>query len=160
MLRSTRWLPLALGVLAIAAAPAALSTQEPASSGAVVDEFTQEDAELEARMREIAAELRCPTCRSLSVYDSPSDLAREMRELIREQLRAGKSREEITAYFVDRYGEWILLKPKARGFNWMVWLLPLVVVIGGFLFVLHTARRWVQRGREEAALIDNVDSEV
>ncbi len=111
------------------------------------------DPELEAQVREIAAKLRCPTCRALSVQDSPSGMAQEMRSLIREQLRAGKTPDEVTAYFVERYGEWILLEPKARGFNWAVWLLPVALLVGGLAFVLVTARRWVRRGQARAAVV-------
>lgn len=136
------------------------SAQQAGSEEAGPEAYAERDPELEARVREIASQLRCPTCRSLSVNDSPSDMALEMRDLIREQLRAGKSREEVTAYFVDRYGEWILLKPKARGLNWAVWILPVVLVFGGLAFVLLTARRWVERGKEEATLIDNSGPEV
>jgi cytochrome c-type biogenesis protein CcmH len=111
----------------------------------------EHDPELEAQVREIASRLRCPTCRALSVQDSPSGMAQEMQDLIREQLQAGKTPEEITAYFVDRYGEWILLKPPAQGFNWTVWLLPVLLLAGGLFFVFMTARRWVQQGQERAA---------
>jgi cytochrome c-type biogenesis protein CcmH len=109
-----------------------------------------EDPELEAQTRE---KLRCPTCRALSVQDSPSGMAQEMRSLIREQLRAGKTPDEVTAYFVERYGEWILLEPKAEGFNWAVWLLPVFLLLGGLVFVLVTARRWVEQGQARAAAI-------
>jgi cytochrome c-type biogenesis protein CcmH len=112
-----------------------------------------EDQELEAQVRQVAAKLRCPTCRALSVRDSPSGMAQEMRSLIREQLRAGKTPDEVTAYFVQRYGEWILLEPKAEGFNWTVWLLPIVLLLGGLAFVLVTARRWVRQGQARAAAI-------
>lgn len=110
-----------------------------------------DDPELEAQVRHLAARLRCPTCRALSVQDSPSGMAQEMRGLIREQLRAGKTPDEVTAYFVERYGEWILLEPKAEGFNWAVWLLPVFLLFGGLAFVLVTARRWVQQGQARAA---------
>ncbi len=87
-------------------------------------------------------------------------MALEMRSLIREQLRSGMSAEEIQAYFVDRYGEWILLKPKATGLNLMVWVAPLLIVLGGLAFVLITARRWVERGRRrEAALLESPEGE-
>jgi len=111
------------------------------------------DSELEADVRQLAAKLRCPTCRALSVQDSPSGMAQEMRSLIREQLRAGKTPEEVKAYFVERYGEWILLEPKAEGFNWAVWLLPVFLLLGGLAFVFVTARRWVQQGQARAAAI-------
>ncbi len=64
-----------------------------------------------------------------------------------------RSPDEVTAYFVERYGEWILLEPKAEGFNWAVWLLPVFLLVGGLAFVLVTARRWVQQGQARAAAI-------
>jgi cytochrome c-type biogenesis protein CcmH len=81
-------------------------------------------------------------------------MALEMRDLIREQLRAGKTPEEVKAYFVDRYGEWILLKPKAEGFNWTVWLLPVLMIAGGLIFVFLTARRWVAKGQARAQALE------
>ena len=128
---------------------AAFVPQEGTRSG----QSTADDPALEAKVREVAAKLRCPTCRALSVLDSPSGLAQEMRGLIREQLRAGKTTDEVMAYFVDRYGEWILLEPKAEGFNWTVWLLPIFLVLGGLAFVWLTARRWVQQGQARAAAL-------
>jgi cytochrome c-type biogenesis protein CcmH len=126
--------------------------QAPEAPGAVTGQG--EDPELEAQVRELAAKLRCPTCRALSVQDSPSGMAQEMRSLIREQLRSGKTPDEVTAYFVERYGEWILLEPKAEGFNWAVWLLPVFLLLGGLAFVLVTARRWVEQGQARAAAIE------
>jgi cytochrome c-type biogenesis protein CcmH len=110
----------------VQALPAAGLAQVQETADAVA--IQAEDPELEAQVRELAAKLRCPTCRALSVQDSPSGMAQEMRSLIREQLRAGKSPDEVTAYFVERYGEWILLEPKAEGFNWAVWLLPVFLL--------------------------------
>jgi len=115
--------------------------------------ITESDPELDAQVRELAAKLRCPTCRALSVQDSPSGMALEMRDLIREQLVAGKTPAEVEAYFVDRYGEWILLKPKAEGFNWTVWMLPVLMLAGGMFFVFLTARRWVEQGQARAAAL-------
>ncbi|HSG81037.1 MAG TPA: cytochrome c-type biogenesis protein [Gemmatimonadota bacterium] len=113
----------------------------------------ESDPELDAQVRELAARLRCPTCRALSVQDSPSGMALEMRDLIREQLMAGKTPAEVEAYFVDRYGEWILLKPRAEGFNWTVWMLPVLMLAGGMFFVFLTARRWVEQGQARAAAL-------
>jgi cytochrome c-type biogenesis protein CcmH/NrfF len=134
-------------------ARAAESFLPGAQTDAAVSEQTQADRELESQVREVAAKLRCPTCRALSVQDSPSGMAEEMRDLIREQLRSGKTPDEVAAYFVDRYGEWILLKPKAEGFNWTVWLLPVLMLAGGLLFVFMTARRWLEQGRAQAAAL-------
>src|SRR5437016_12841262 len=76
-------------------------------------------------VHEIAAQLRCVVCQNLAVADSPSEMASQMRAIIRERLAAGESPAEVQRYFVDRYGEWILLAPPRRGFNLLVWLLPL-----------------------------------
>jgi len=101
--------------------------------------------EVEDRTREIASELRCVVCQNLSVADSPSDLAKEMRNLVREQVQQGKSREEIQAYFVSRYGEYVLLSPPKRGFNLLVWGLPFVAIVVGGGVVYLVARRWTEQ---------------
>ncbi len=145
---------LAVALCVPADAPAQAQTEAP------VAEAAADDPQLEAQVRELAARLRCPTCRALSIQDSPSGMAQEMRNLIREQLRAGKTPEEVTAYFVERYGEWILLKPTAEGFNWTVWLLPILMLAGGLFFVFLTARRWVAQGRAQAsALLEGEENE-
>jgi len=101
--------------------------------------------EVEDRTREIASELRCVVCQNLSVADSPSDLAKEMRNLVREQVQQGKSREEIQAYFVSRYGEYVLLSPPKRGFNLLVWGLPFLAIVAGGGVVYLVARRWTEQ---------------
>jgi cytochrome c-type biogenesis protein CcmH len=132
-------------------AQAAMSFAPRVRADAAAGQQARTDAELEAQVRDVASKLRCPTCRALSVQDSPSGMAQEMRDLIREQLRSGKTPDEVTSYFVDRYGEWILLKPRAEGFNWTVWLLPILMLAGGLFFVFMTARRWVKQGRARSA---------
>jgi cytochrome c-type biogenesis protein CcmH len=105
-------------------------------------DMTPQDSILEVRTKAVAAQLRCPVCQGLSVQDSPAPLAQEMRAVVKEQLRAGKSQEEIEAYFVSKYGEGILLEPRARGFNLLVYLLPAALLIGGGVLVVHLARKW------------------
>lgn len=158
--RSALPVALALSVWGRAAWAAPPPARELQASPPVQESRADADPGLQAQVREIASQLRCPVCRSLSIYDSPSEMAQQMRALIREQLRAGRSPEEVTAYFVDRYGEWVLLEPRAAGLNWTVWLLPIVVLAGGFAFVFLTARRWVERGRaREAALMEGGEGE-
>lgn len=94
---------------------------------------------LEDQAQALAAELRCPVCQNLSVGDSPSEMATQMRDLIREQLARGESPEQVRAYFVSRYGEWILLAPARRGFNWVAWLLPFGALLGGLGLVVRRA---------------------
>ncbi len=109
---------------------------------------------VEEQVREITAELRCPVCQNLSVADSPSRMANQMRELIRERLKAGESPEAVKAYFVERYGEWILLAPKKEGFNLLVWVLPFLGMFGGALALFAVVRRWVRRPEPTPGPVD------
>ena len=90
----------------------------------------------------IASQLRCVVCQNLSVADSPSEMAHQMRDLIRERLAAGDRPDQVMAYFVQRYGEWVLLAPPARGLNLLLWLAPFGAVAGGLALVLTLTRRW------------------
>ena len=110
------------------------------------------DFALEDRVREVAEGLRCVVCQNLSVADSPSDLAKEMRNLVREQIQQGKSPEEIRAYFVSRYGEYVLLAPPKRGFNLLLWGLPFLAIAAGACGVYLVARRWTAQREPEAAV--------
>ena len=93
-------------------------------------------------VRAIASQLRCVVCQNLSVADSPSEMAHQMRDLIRERLAAGDRPEQVMTYFVERYGEWVLLAPPACGLNLLLWLAPFGAVAGGLLLVVTFARRW------------------
>jgi cytochrome c-type biogenesis protein CcmH len=94
---------------------------------------------------EIASELRCVVCQNLSVADSPSEMAGQMRALVRERLAAGDDREQVMRYFVERYGEWILLSPPRRGFTLLVWVLPIVATLVGLGVVSILVYRWTRR---------------
>ena len=96
---------------------------------------------------EVAAQLRCVVCQNLSVADSTSEMATQMRAIIRERLAAGESPADVQRYFVERYGEWILLAPPRRGFTLLVWLLPLVAVIVGLVVAGTLVWRWTRRRR-------------
>ncbi len=98
---------------------------------------------IDAQAQAIAAHLRCPVCQNESVADSPAELAKQMRALIREKLAAGDSPDQIIAYFVSRYGEWILLEPPRRGLGWFVWIAPLAVLILGGVLTARFLRRAV-----------------
>src|SRR3972149_727440 len=87
--------------------------------------------DIEEQLRAVASGLRCPVWQNLSVADSTSELALEMRARIRAQPGAGKRPEEIRAYFVSKYGEWILLSPTPRGVGLVVWVLPGLGTLAG-----------------------------
>jgi len=143
----------ALAALLLFAAAAGSAAQETAGSAAqqTAGSAAQGAArsaptgkELDRLTDQVASELRCPVCRSLSVRDSQAELAREVEGVIRERLAAGESPEEVKAYFVSKYGEWILLKPPKRGFTLLVWVLPLLALaLGGALLVV-ILRRWLE----------------
>jgi len=99
--------------------------------------------------REISYLLMCPVCQGQSVAESNSDLAKDMRSIIRQKLEAGESKEEIINYFVDRYGESILGYPPVKGVNLLLWILPaLAVVLGGIGIGLFLHRSKAITGQE------------
>jgi len=92
------------------------------------------DPAMEARARTISAELRCLVCRNESIDDSNAGLAKDLRLLVRERLVAGDTDEEVVAFVVARYGEYVLLKPKISGSNLVLWLAgPLMLVLALWL---------------------------
>ncbi|RJS16341.1 cytochrome c-type biogenesis protein CcmH [Corallococcus sp. H22C18031201] len=96
---------------------------------------------LEARVQTLGKHLRCAVCQGLSVADSPSSMARAQLDKVRELVAEGKSDAEVMDYFVARYGEWVLLEPRAEGFNWFVWLGPIALVAGGLVLILKQLKR-------------------
>jgi cytochrome c-type biogenesis protein CcmH len=123
---------------------------------------------LERQMLEIAKDLRCAVCQNQPVSESNAELARDMRQIIREQLQAGKSREQIVGYFVERYGDYVLMKPPVEGAGLVVWVLPLVLAavlaVSALIYLKHRRRgqlppppslteedrRRIERARREA----------
>ena len=102
--------------------------------------FAPRPGTLDDRARAIEGQLRCPTCQGLSIADSPATSASQMRELVREQLAAGASDADVRAFFVARYGRWILLDPPAVGMDLALWLVPPLVLLIGSLVVVRRAR--------------------
>jgi cytochrome c-type biogenesis protein CcmH len=105
----------------------------------------------ENTVHEIGAQLRCVVCQSLSVADSPSETANQMRGIIRERLAAGDSPEQVKAYFVEKYGLWILLAPPREGFNLLVWVVPFAGLAAGLVLVVLLMRRWTRRAAGASA---------
>lgn len=138
---------LACGTFAVSARAQEVPVAQPDSAAHApgITTRTAGDSALEAKTRAVASQLRCPVCQGLSLQDSPSELSQEMRDLVREQLAAGKSPDEVKQYFVNRYGEWILLDPQAHGFNWLVYALPVLLLLGGGAVLLVAVRRWSTR---------------
>lgn len=90
-----------------------------------------DDPALEARARDISAGLRCPVCQNESIDESNAPLARDLRLLVRERLLAGDTDAEATDFIAERYGDYVLLRPRARGATWALWLAgPALLLIG------------------------------
>ena len=82
-----------------------------------------------------------------------------MRSVIKERLAAGERPDQVVRYFVDKYGDWILLSPPRRGFSLIVWIFPFVAVVVGLGIVALVLRRWTRRPRPAPAPIDDAMSE-
>lgn len=106
------------------------------------------DPAKEARARALFREIRCVQCQSESIDDSEAPLAQEFRQIVREQVAAGRSDAEIKAYFHERYGAFVLLRPPFDWANAAVWGLPVLALAGGGAALVAYVRR---RARVEAA---------
>ena len=90
---------------------------------------------LEARAREISHELRCMVCQNQSIDDSEAPLARDLRLLVRERLKAGDSDNQVLDYMVARYGEFVLLKPRLSWHTAILWCAPLAILLAGLFAI-------------------------
>lgn len=108
------------------------------------------DPAQEARARSLFKEFRCLVCQNESIDDSDADLASDLRKLVRDQVRQGRSDAEIRSYLTERYGEFVLLKPRFVGASLLLWLLAPGLILGGGLYLLVNARR--RRPEPEPAL--------
>jgi cytochrome c-type biogenesis protein CcmH len=94
----------------------------------------------EERIDQITTELRCPVCQGLSVKDSTSETARQMRDLVAQRVREGKSNAEIEAEFRAAYGDWIFLSPPVASWSGLVWLVPIAALAAGLVLVTGRLR--------------------
>ena len=134
---------LALALMLVLAAPAF----------AVQPDEVLDDPVLEERARTISAGLRCLVCRNESIDESNATLARDLRLLVRERLVAGDTDEETVAFIVDRYGEYVLLRPTMTGSNIALWLAPAILLLmGAGLSVAYIRRRAASAAASEADL--------
>lgn len=119
--------------LLVLAAPEPLHAVEP-------DEILADPA-MEARARDLGRELRCLVCQNQSIEDSDAPLARDLRVLLRQRIEAGDSDDAAIAWIVERYGDYVLLRPPLRADTVLLWGAPLVALAGGALVVFLTLRR-------------------
>jgi cytochrome c-type biogenesis protein CcmH len=95
------------------------------------------DPAIEQRLTKLSQELRCLVCQNETLADSRADLAEDLRDEIREQIKAGKSDKEIIAFLTDRYGQFILYRPRVTPVTYLLWFGPFVLLLGGLMVLFH-----------------------
>ncbi len=103
-----------------------------------------EDPQIEQRMQALTQQLRCLVCQNETLADSRADLAEDLRKEIREQMKAGKSDQEIIAFLTQRYGDFVLYKPPVKATTYLLWFGPFVLLLGGTLLLY----RYLKHRRE------------
>ena len=96
--------------------------------------------DMEVRAKELFLELRCVVCQNQSIGDSDADVAKDLREIVRELMAAGKTNQEIRSFLVERYGEFILLKPVFALHTFILWSAPMFLLVLGGLIAWRTSR--------------------
>lgn len=114
-----------------------------------------QDPVLEARARALSADLRCLVCQNQSIDDSDAELARDLRLLVRERIAAGDTDTEVIDFLVERYGEFVLLKPRLNASTYLLWGLPLAALGCGFVALAMAAKA----RRKPTATQDMTDEE-
>jgi cytochrome c-type biogenesis protein CcmH len=139
------WLRPVLLCLLLAIAPVAWAVNP--------DEMLADPA-LEQRARDISGELRCLVCQNESIDDSDADLAKDIRVLVRERLTAGDSDDQVRQFLVDRYGEFVLLRPRVEGHTLLLWFAAPGLLVIGLIVLFVMARR-----RRKPVVADELNAE-
>jgi cytochrome c-type biogenesis protein CcmH len=100
-----------------------------------------EDPMLEERLMNLSRELRCLVCQNETLADSRADLAVDLRNEIREQMKAGKTDQEIIAFLTARYGDFVLYRPPVKTTTYLLWFGPFVLLLGGLLLLFRYVRQ-------------------
>jgi cytochrome c-type biogenesis protein CcmH len=122
-------------VLALAIAPAAAQEPPPTPDRPLAD------AAQEARAQALFNDIRCVVCQHEAISDSPAGIAADMRSLVREEIAAGRSDQQVRDDLVRRYGDFVLFTPPLRGGTWLLWFGPLAVLLVAAAALLFMARR-------------------
>jgi cytochrome c-type biogenesis protein CcmH len=112
----------------------------------------------EVRFQHLSAELRCPMCQNETLADSNAPIAHDLRRQVFEMMQAGKSDDEIKAFLVDRYSQFVLYKPPVEPSTWLLWFGPLVLLaIGGIVVAVQVRRRARQSPADTTPINDTGD---
>jgi cytochrome c-type biogenesis protein CcmF len=141
------------GLLLLLAAALAFLPSKTLWASADIRTFAHEFEQLppgqQAEVREIAKELRCPTCTGLSVLESDAPFSLQMRSAVLDQVKQGREKSEILQFFVERYGLWILREPPRHGLHLFAWIVPCLFLILGPAVLMYL--RYRRRGREDSS---------
>ena len=121
-----------------------LLTLAASTTYAVIETYEFSSPALEARYKALSQELRCPKCQNQNIADSNADISRDLRAIVHEQLEAGASDEEIIAFLVDRYGEFVRYRPGMDSNTFWLWSMPILLFLMGLAVILIQMRK----GRE------------
>jgi cytochrome c-type biogenesis protein CcmH len=132
-------------VLWLAAAAIALAADAPPAA---------DDPELEKRVIELAAELRCLVCQNQSLADSNAPLAVDLRNQIRDRMQRGESETQIVGFMVERYGDFVLYRPPMKAVTIVLWFGPALLVAGGLYLLFTRVRRRRAAGETELSAAD------
>jgi cytochrome c-type biogenesis protein CcmH len=113
----------------------------PIPARAVLPDEVMAELALESRARGISRQVRCMVCQNQSIDDSDAPLARDLRLLIRERIKAGDTDAQVQAFLLDRYGEFVLLRPLLSWRTALLWGAPGLVLLGGLILIILTLRR-------------------
>jgi cytochrome c-type biogenesis protein CcmH len=121
------------------------------SMGAAADPSERlADPAMEARAKALFPQIRCMVCQNESIDDSQADLAADLRKIVREEVAAGRSDTEVRTYLVQRYGEYVMLKPAFTLTNGALWVTPFAIVFLGLIAFFGRRRAWLAQGQETA----------
>ncbi len=130
-LRQIKTAILLLVLLAVAASSAVAKDAQPLA----------EDPKLEERVMAVSQELRCLVCQNETLADSRADLAVDLRNEIREQMKSGKSDKEVIAFVTARYGDFVLYRPPVRPSTYLLWFGPFILLVAALIFLFRFVRR-------------------
>ncbi len=117
---------------------------------AVQPDEVLDDPALEARARELSQELRCVVCRGENIDESNAGIARDIRILLRERLKAGDSDQEVLDYMVERYGEYVLMRPTTKGANLLLWIAGPLMLLAALIVAIGYIRARSRAGEAAA----------
>jgi cytochrome c-type biogenesis protein CcmH len=127
------------------------------NAAAVIENHEFDDDQLRQRYQLLAAELRCPKCQNQNIADSNAPIAADLREQLYQQLHAGRSDQQIVDYMVQRYGEFVLYRPRVNKVTLVLWLAPLILLVLALWVLFSTLRK--NRSQSGAASLSEAEQQ-